>query len=64
MGWQHTFIHEVAQRPNRPNGRSYYNIPTPHPSRSHNSATADVETESKLIEHREWKIVHEDVGKL
>jgi hypothetical protein len=29
MGWQHTFIHEVAQRPSRPKGMSYYNILTP-----------------------------------
>jgi hypothetical protein len=29
MGSQHTFIHEVAQRPNKPKGRPYYNILTP-----------------------------------
>jgi hypothetical protein len=28
MGWQHTFIHGVAHRPDRPNERSYYNILT------------------------------------
>jgi hypothetical protein len=28
MGWQHTFIHEVAHWPSRPNELSYYNILT------------------------------------
>jgi hypothetical protein len=28
MGWQHTFIHEVAHRHSKPNERSYYNILT------------------------------------
>jgi hypothetical protein len=34
---------------------------TPH---SHNSVTADVETGSKLIEHRGGKAIREDVGEL
>jgi hypothetical protein len=46
------------------NGESYYNNTlTPPPPCSHNSTTADVETGSKLIEHREGKTLREDVSK-
>jgi hypothetical protein len=37
---------------------------TSNTSRSHNSATADAETGSKLIEHRGGDALHEDVGEL
>jgi hypothetical protein len=44
------------------NGKSYYNILTP--PYNHNSATADVETGSKLIEHQGGKAIREDVDEL
>jgi hypothetical protein len=37
---------------------------TPPPPRSHNLATVDVETGSKLIEPRGWETLHKDVSKM
>jgi hypothetical protein len=56
MGWA-DLTHEEAQRTIEPN-----TLTTPPPS--HNSATADVETRSKLIKHRGGETLREDVGEL
>ena len=55
MGWAY-LTQEEAQRTIEPN--------TLTPPRSHNSATADVETGPKLIKHRGGETLREDVGEL
>jgi hypothetical protein len=56
MGWAY-LTQEEAQQTIEPNTL------TP-PSRSHNSATADVETGPKLIKHRGGDTLHKNVGEL
>jgi hypothetical protein len=57
MGWAY-LTQEEAQR------TIELNTLTPPPPRSHNLATADVETGPKLIKHRGVETLREDVGEL
>jgi hypothetical protein len=52
---------EEAQQYLRLNTRN--SLKPPPPSRSHNTTTVDIETGSKLIEHRGGKTLHEGVDK-